>query len=396
MAVTVKLGEKKVWKVNVGVASNGTRDHNKLGNRDAPGQHPMSAIPGLESALMQKAAAKDLESHVGDDDNPHGVTAEQVGARPNTWMPTIEQIGAAPSGYINFAGAVNTYAEFETLIDSTFNSIGDNKEYRLFCAISSSNGAVPAGSWFVSIKREWAGYGVVEIVNDSYRMERKKFGTWGAWANTSPSAFAPASGFESYHDCASVDELNAKIVELTQAQPVGTEKTYYIYLMWHYGITLPTGRWSVTIHKPYVSDPEAWASVTATVVGSQTVYKLHRELYAGTWLDWAWENPPKSLGVEYRTTERWNSKAVYTILANIGALPNSANGNATINCTGAKSVIRDTMTLQEIASGRTFTGDPTLTYYCGVNTSGTVYCNMKSGSNLSAYNGIIQLWYTKD
>ena len=26
--------------------------------------------------------------------NPHGVTAAQVGARPDTWMPTAEQVGA--------------------------------------------------------------------------------------------------------------------------------------------------------------------------------------------------------------------------------------------------------------------------------------------------------------
>ena len=33
-------------------------------------------------------------SHVTERNNPHGVTAEQVGARPNTWTPTAEQVGA--------------------------------------------------------------------------------------------------------------------------------------------------------------------------------------------------------------------------------------------------------------------------------------------------------------
>ena len=138
-----------------------------------------------------------------------------------------------------------------------------------------------------------------------------------------------------------------------------------------------------------------WCKQTITLVGNEKT-KIVRSRHKGTWGEWEYENPLMELGKEYRTTERWQGKAVYTILANIGALPNSANANATINCTGAKSVIRDTMTLQEIASGRTFTGDPTLTYYCGVNASGTAYCNMKSGSNLSAYNGIVQLWYTRD
>ena len=40
-----------------------------------------------------------LMAHADRHDNPHGVTAAQVGARPNTWLPTIAEIGAAPAGY---------------------------------------------------------------------------------------------------------------------------------------------------------------------------------------------------------------------------------------------------------------------------------------------------------
>ena len=36
-----------------------------------------------------------------------------------------------------------------------------------------------------------------------------------------------------------------------------------------------------------------------------------------------WINPPMILGVEYRTTERWNGEPVYTMAINFGALPNS-------------------------------------------------------------------------
>lgn len=114
MAVTVKLGEKKVWKVIVGVASNGTKDHNKLENRDAANQHPMSAISGLETALMQKAPtshqhtkeeitnfptslpASDVYEWAKQPQKP-SYTAGEVKARPNTWLPTPEQIGAAPA-----------------------------------------------------------------------------------------------------------------------------------------------------------------------------------------------------------------------------------------------------------------------------------------------------------
>ena len=206
---------------------------------------------------------------------------------------SLSQLSAekAPVGYVNFTGAVSSHAELTALIQNTFLAIKDNSEYRLFVNFSVSDGVIPAGSWFVSVKREWESYGVVELINDSYHLYIRKYATW--------------------------------------------------------------------------QEPE-------------------------------WVNPPMQLGVEYRTTERHDSKAVYTILANIGALPNKASSSATVPTTGAKNVIRDVITLQEISNGATFTGDHTLTRYCGVNISGTIHCQAKCSSDLSAYNGIVQVWYTKD
>ena len=37
-----------------------------------------------------------------------------------------------------------------------------------------------------------------------------------------------------------------------------------------------------------------------------------------TWGEWEWVNPPMAIGVEYRTTERWNGKPVYTALVDCG------------------------------------------------------------------------------
>ena len=42
-----------------------------------------------------------------------------------------------------------------------------------------------------------------------------------------------------------------------------------------------------------------------------------------------WVNPPMLLGVEYRTTERWNGKVVYAKLIDLGALPNNTEKNVT-------------------------------------------------------------------
>lgn len=67
--------------------------------------HPktkMDCVDGLEAALGDKAP----ESHVNNKSNPHGVTAEQVGARPSDWMPTAAQVGARPSDWMPSASDV--------------------------------------------------------------------------------------------------------------------------------------------------------------------------------------------------------------------------------------------------------------------------------------------------
>lgn len=38
-----------------------------------------------------------VATHTANKNNPHGVTAEQVKARPDTWMPTAQEVGARPN-----------------------------------------------------------------------------------------------------------------------------------------------------------------------------------------------------------------------------------------------------------------------------------------------------------
>ena len=51
---------------------------------------------GVKTELDKKASATSLGAHTGNTDNPHQVTAAQVGARPNTWTPTASEVGAVP------------------------------------------------------------------------------------------------------------------------------------------------------------------------------------------------------------------------------------------------------------------------------------------------------------
>ena len=61
---------------------------------------------------------------------------------------------------------------------------------------------------------------------------------------------------------------------------------------------------------------------------SGKVHKMERIHSSGTWYPWEWVNPPMSLGVEYRTTERYQGKPVYVKLVDCG---NVASGTKTIN-----------------------------------------------------------------
>ena len=64
---------------------------------------------------------------------------------------------------------------------------------------------------------------------------------------------------------------------------------------------------------------------------SGKVHKMERVHSSGTWYPWEWVNPPMKLGVEYRTTERYQGKPVYVKLVDCGALPNSASKSISIS-----------------------------------------------------------------
>jgi hypothetical protein len=54
--------------------------------------------------------------------------------------------------------------------------------------------------------------------------------------------------------------------------------------------------------------------VYQTIKSGVTVSQRYYSSWAGTWQPWEYVNPPMQVGVEYRTTERHNGKAVYTKL----------------------------------------------------------------------------------
>lgn len=78
-------------------------------NAEEAAKQAASTASNAQNAAEQ--ANENVNSHSSDTNNPHGVTAEQIGARPNTWTPTAEEVGARPDTWMPTAsdvGAVPT------------------------------------------------------------------------------------------------------------------------------------------------------------------------------------------------------------------------------------------------------------------------------------------------
>ena len=120
---------------------------------------------------------------------------------------------------------------------------------------------------------------------------------------------------------------------------------------------------------------------------------LRRISKGSTYIEWEWENPPMVLNTEYRTTERWQGKAVYTTLINCGAMPNNAQ-TITAHGKAMKTVLRcsGTAGTYVFPDSRTAGGTTSTDELC-VSVS-TVY--ITTNYDASANNAYVQVWYTKD
>lgn len=113
-------------------------------------------------------------------------------------------------------------------------------------------------------------------------------------------------------------------------------------------------------------------------------------VYSSGWQPWEWENPLMTLGVEYRTTERYKGKAVYTKLINFGYLPNATKGGIAIDVDATlvlrcKGVMSNGYTLPYVY------GD-TRIELCAEKNRILITTN----KDYSTGTADIQIWYTKD
>lgn len=143
-------------------------------------------------------------------------------------------------------------------------------------------------------------------------------------------------------------------------------------------------------------DCEAWAHCIQTAYGasysSSTPLIMRRVKNNGVWGEWEWENPPMVLGVEYRTTERYNNKPVYTKLLNFGT-PLSGFGVNFSNET--VTAIRHTGRLGN--NSLPYADVIADTWFAYVHITGnTIFLFCNSNWETSEYPWYHQIWYIKE
>lgn len=92
---------------------------------------------------------------------------------------------------------------------------------------------------------------------------------------------------------------------------------------WQASVNVPGNAWCLlfVLARGDIVYQEALTDRDAS--GIESTCRLRRVLFRGTWTQWEYVNPPMQIGVEYRTTERWNGKPVYVRYVNFGSAPNA-------------------------------------------------------------------------
>lgn len=116
------------------------------------------------------------------------------------------------------------------------------------------------------------------------------------------------------------------------------------------------------------------------------------------WYPWEYVNPPMSVGVEYRTTERYMGKTVFAKLVNFGALPNKSNKNVGYRSNGSTGVVSLTGMLSDgccISAG--YNRDRSFSNSYGIYLDNTLYnIRMLTDEDFSSLSAYVLVKYTID
>ena len=237
-------------------------------------------------------------------------------------MATIEELAAKVAGLEQQMAAITVPpTEYYTSIfsgediDAAIKKVNDG----IVGGVSSFNGRTGA------VKPQAGDYNATQIPVSG---EPKAETVAAALSNKAPAGFgfgdaiqeiATTSAEESYETyCAKVDAV-------LDAMPDKTAKLVRAYPPAVYGNA------GTTISLLYKGD--ANYAVLSNIGSADVVlcgWRMFKLRYPSSsspavWMPFEWENPPMKIGVEYRTTERYDGKPVFVMAVNGGAFPDNSS-----------------------------------------------------------------------
>lgn len=118
--------------------------------------------------------------------------------------------------------------------------------------------------------------------------------------------------------------------------------------------------------------------------------KIRRIWTNGVAGEWEYVNPPMYVGVEYRTTERYNGAPIYRQLVYYGALPTSTSKQVAHGISGIQYCLN--------ASIRNMSGSASLTNYVYVDAiyADAANVTIQTTGDMSSANAYVEVVYTKN
>lgn len=214
----------------------------------------------IEQQIYERAYKTDLEKHANSTSNPHKVTTDQVGAAPASHLSdenNPHKVTKAQVGLGNVDNTADTNKPISTKQQAALDLKADKTE--VLAGLDTKADIIETQTALDA--KAPAGFGLGETASGKNRDANAVTGT--GWYNCD--------------------------------------------------VNTPDSNWWYGQHIQYAN-----GYAYQRFVRAGTGYVVERTQIAGVWQPWDWVNPPMDPGVEYRTTERWNGKSVYTCLFNCG------------------------------------------------------------------------------
>ena len=112
---------------------------------------------------------------------------------------------------------------------------------------------------------------------------------------------------------------------------------------------------------------------------------------SGSWDSWEYVNPAMTVGTEYRTTERYKGKAVYTKLINCGTLPFNTSKIVSLGVTAA-DIVRTSCERGKNGSIPMTYGNIRIDYYVDLT---NIHIETRGFASQVNDTTFVRVWYTK-